>query len=116
MTAPRQPIRRDDGELCGFVAPLAGGFAALTVFGGHLGTADHHDEAAALVLATGLASLAERWLLFGDGDDDGQIVCIQEASPDGVTLALDYCSMPGVPTLRISADELRRGAHRLQRA
>lgn len=110
------PIRRDDGELCGFVTPLADGFAALTVFGGHLGTAGEPHLAAELVRTTGLAALAERWLFHRDGEDHGQIVCIQEASPDGVTLALDYYSMPGVPTLRVSADELRRGVHRLRRA
>jgi hypothetical protein len=37
------------------------------------------------------------------------VACIQQASPDEVTLALDVYSLPGVPTLTIRADQLSSG-------
>lgn len=113
----RAIIRADDGELCGFVHGQGRMWRALSVFGGEL--AVHADEATAefVVRELGLASLAERWLLTtSDGASDEQIVCIQEASPEGVTLALDYYSMPGVPTRRVTRDELDTGAVRLRRS
>ncbi|HAP77294.1 MAG TPA: hypothetical protein DCR14_14570 [Acidimicrobiaceae bacterium] len=102
--------RNDDGELCGYVAQRAGGWTALTVFGGLLG--DHADEAAAVaqVSAEGLASLAERWNYRADPAAEWQVGSIQEASPGSVRLALDYYSMPGVPTVTLSSDDLAGGA------
>lgn len=112
----RAILRADDGELCGFVHGQGRVWRALSVFGGEL--AVHPDEATAerVVHEVGLASLAERWLLVADDAPDEQIVCIQEASPEGVTLALDYYSMPGVPTRRVTRDELDRGTVRLRRS
>jgi hypothetical protein len=37
------------------------------------------------------------------------VVCIQEARPGAVTVALGYYSLPGVPTLTITAEELAAG-------
>lgn len=68
------------------------------------------------VLEHGLASLAERWTLESPGEEP-EIVCIQEANEYGVTVALGYYSMPGVPTLRISrAAELDRAQGTLTRS
>lgn len=108
-------VRREDGELCGFVVATGDGWDATTVFGAVLETVADRDDAARIVREHGLASLAERWLLIGGPGGDEQIVCIQEASPAGVTLALDYYSMPGVPTLRITRDELAAGHVTLRR-
>ena len=105
MSAPPE-IRRDDGELCGFVIETDEGWSATTVFGGRLGVHDSVESAVEHVLAEGLSSLADHWTLVDRSTGEQQIVCIQEASPQGVTLALDYYSMPGVPTLRLSRDEL----------
>lgn len=105
MSAPRE-IRRDDGELCGFVTGSDEGWTATTVFGGRLGVHDSVEATVEHVLARGLSSLADHWTLVDRSTGEQQIVCIQEASPQGVTLALDYYSMPGVPTLRLSRDEL----------
>ncbi|MFZ4720157.1 MAG: hypothetical protein ACOYMR_12070 [Ilumatobacteraceae bacterium] len=110
-----EEIRRDDGELCGFIVPVGPRWRAETVFGAVLAEVPARDHAARVVLDVGLASLAERWLLRG-GEEGEQIVCIQEASPDGVTLALDHYSMPGVPTLRITRDELAAGRYDLRRS
>lgn len=41
---------------------------------------------------------------------DWQVVCIQEASPESVRLALDFYSMPGVPTVVVSREQLSSGA------
>jgi hypothetical protein len=98
--------RSDDDELCGFVVQRADEWHAMTVFGGTLGVLPTRDEAAAKVLADGLAALMERWLLVDGTSGDEQIVCIQEANPHSITVALDYYSMPGVPTLRITRAEL----------
>jgi hypothetical protein len=101
-------IYRSDGELCGFIRPHEDGWEAATVFGVAIELLSTRSEAEVIVLERALAALAERWLLERPGHDE-QIVCIQEASPDGVTVALDYYSMPGVPTLRIGRDQLDSG-------
>jgi hypothetical protein len=112
MDAVRRP---SDGELCGHVEQRAGAWRALTVFGGVLGTHDRRDEAEAQVLQEGLASLAERWTLrHGDGGEP-EVVCIQEANASSVTVARGWYSMPGVPTLTISAAQLASGAWELRR-
>jgi hypothetical protein len=104
-------IRREsDNELCGHVRPLDGAWVALTVFGGTLGTHATRTAAEDHVHAEGLASLAERWMFRPDPAADWQVVCIQEANPDSVRLALDYYSMPGVPTVVVSKDQLSSGA------
>lgn len=109
-------IRRDDGELCGYVLERDGHWVATTVFGGLLGS--HHDRERAVeqVRRDGLPSLAERWTLIDHDSGIEQVVCIQEASPHGVTLALDYYSVPGVPTLALTTDELTDGRWLLRRA
>jgi hypothetical protein len=100
-------VRRDgDDELCGFVAERDGAWLALTVFGGHLGRHERRADAVQDVREHGLASLADRWTLLDASSGEEQVVCIQEASPSGVTLALGYYSLPGVPSLSLSRDEL----------
>jgi hypothetical protein len=61
------------------------------------------------VRSEGLASLAERWTLRRNDSDADEVVCIQEANEHTATLALGYSSMPGVPTLTITASELISG-------
>ncbi len=95
--------RGDDGELCGHVRELANSWQALTVFGGVLDEFASRSAAEAFVLERGLSSLAEHWLYLNDGES--QVVCIQEASPDSVRIALDYYSLPGVPTTTLTRAE-----------
>lgn len=113
MTAARETeIRRaDDGELCGYVRWSEGrtSWQALTVFGGLLGFHDSIDAAEAQVLEDGMSSLAEHWLYRADASEEWQIVCIQEASPTTVRIALDYYAMPGVPTLVLNRDAVLMG-------
>lgn len=108
-------VRRDDGELCGYVAERAGRWASMTVFGGRLGEHGSSEDAERHVRNDGLASLADRWTLVDRVSGDEQIACIQEASPAGVTLALDHYSMPGVPVLRLSREDLTGGRWQLRR-
>jgi len=104
-------VRRDtDGELCGFVRAVDDAWQALTIFGGLLAVHPSLEAAEEHVRATGLASLAERWWYRPDPSADWQVVCIQEANPQSVRLALDYYSMPGVPTAVVTRAELERGA------
>lgn len=108
-------VRRDDGELCGYVAEVDGRWRALTVFGGALGDHGGPTEARAQVLAGGLAALSERWMLVDRATGAEEVVCIQEASPERVTLALGWYSMPGVPTRTLSAAEVVDGPWELRR-
>ena len=111
-----EPVfRPEDGELCGHVEERDGSWCALVVFGAELGRHTTRDEAIAQVLADGLAALADRWTLLQRDDDAGQIVCIQEANARSVTVALDYYSMPGVPTLTIAAADVAAGIWTLHR-
>lgn len=108
-------VRREDGELCGFVAPQDGRWQSLTVFGAALGEHDSKGDAQQHVTAVGLSSLADRWTLIDRSTGEEQIVCIQHVSPIEVTLALDYYSLPGVPTMTIGVEELTTGRWHLQR-
>jgi hypothetical protein len=107
--------RESDGELCGFVDRCDRGWVALTVFGGTLGIETSEDEARRRVRDDGLSSLAERWSLCRGGEHARQVVCIQEADPTGVTLALDSYSLPGVPTMRVTRAQLDAGEWELTR-
>lgn len=107
-------VRRDDGELCGYVATQGDRWQARAVFGAVLGSHASEGDARRDVLERGLASLADRWTLVDATTGEEQVVCIQQASPDEVTLALDYYSVPGVASLTISRDELARGRWRLE--
>jgi hypothetical protein len=108
--------RVEDGELCGFVARRGDQWLALTVFGAEIGAHAERHAAVDVVLADGLALLADRWLLRGDGLAGGdQVVCVVEARPREVTLALDVYAYPGVPTLTVTADELASGRWHLRR-
>ena len=106
--------RSSDEELCGHVEQRDGEWCALTVFGGELGRHSRREDAVDHVLTEGLASLADRWTLRArDGHEE--IVCIQEVNPASITLALGYYSLPGVPTLTITAGELAAGDWSLHR-
>ena len=107
-------VRREDGALCGYIRRRGERWQALTIFGSVL--AETTDDLAArnVVLARGLASLGERWELRARCEDTWQVVCIQEASPRRVRVALGYHSLPGVPTREISVDELLAGEFELR--
>jgi hypothetical protein len=107
--------RSDDDELCGFVDEHDERWRALTVFGAVLGEHDERAAAVAHVLGDGLASLAERWTLRDGATGDEEIVCIQEANAERVTVALGYYSLPGVPTRTITREQLITGAWQLVR-
>ena len=107
--------READGELCGFIERRDGRWLATTIFGAHLGSHDREDDARRQVLDVGLASLAERWILVDAASGDEEIVCIREASPARVTVALGYYSLPGVPSRTITRDDLDNDRWRLIR-
>ena len=110
------PVRRSsDDELCGFVEEGADGWRALTVFGAVLGRHAGRDDAVDQVLEVGLPSLTERWTLRHRASGDEEVVCITEANADGVTVALGYYSLPGVPKQAITAEQLARGEWELRR-
>jgi hypothetical protein len=106
-------VRRSDGELCGFIAERNGRWSALTVFGASLGEWDSDVDAHQDVHDRGLAVLSERWTLTDGSTGESQVACIQQASPAEVTLALDFYSLPGVPTITIGVEDLESGRWRL---
>lgn len=108
-------VRREDGELCGYVAAAGGRWSSLTVFGATLGEHDSEHEAHEHVAALGLSALAERWTLVDRSTGEEQVVCIQQASPVEITLALDSSSLPGVPTLTLRVEDLFAGRWQLER-
>lgn len=105
--------RPSDGELCGYVEQRDGQWHALTVFGAVLGRHDQRAGAAAQVLDEGLSSLAERWTLRHGERGDEEVVCIQEVNGDAVTVARGYYSLPEVPTLTITKDQIASGEYQL---
>lgn len=114
QTCVVQEVRRDDGELCGYVENRGEQWRALTVFGAQLGVASDSDTARKLVMTRGLASLAERWELRARCEDTWQTVCIQEASRHRLTLVLGYYSLPGVPTRELAIEDIRSGEFELR--
>lgn len=102
--------RESDNELCGFVVESGQGWNSLTVFGGLLEIHPSQKLAETHVLDVGLASLSSHWYFRSSAHDDWQICCIQEASPSSVTIALDYYSMPGVPIVKLNAEDFAQGA------
>jgi hypothetical protein len=115
LTLVEELRRQSDGELCGHVEERGGQWYALTVFGAVLGRHDRREDAAEHVRAEGLASLAERWTLRHRDSGEEEVVCIQEANAGVVTVARGYYSMPGVPTLTITAAQIASGAWELRR-
>lgn len=107
-------VRREfDGELCGSVTEADGGWQALTVFGAVLDAVDSHERARQVVLSEGLAVLSDRWTLVDGVTGDEEVVLIQHCSPDEVTVALGYYSIPGVASQTIPVPELVAGRWRL---
>ena len=104
-----EEVEREDGELCGFVERRADGWHAMTVFGATLAVCTTQDEAESRVRHGGLGALAERWTLTIGAHGGDQLVCIQEASPSEVTVALGYYSLPGVPTMTVTRQQLDAG-------
>jgi hypothetical protein len=108
-------VRRDDGELCGFVTADDVAWRALTVFGGLLGTHGTDAEARAQVADVGLASLTERWVLTDAASGAQELVGIREASPGLVVVGDPYYSLPGEQTRTITVADLEAGRWRLER-
>lgn len=110
-----QVRRTHDDELCGHVTLDGEQWTALTVFGVALGRHRERGDAVEQVLVEGLAVLADRWTLRERATGHEQVVCIQEASIESVTVALDYYAMAGVPTLTITSRQLASGEWELTR-
>lgn len=92
-----------------------GRWRALTVFGAEIGRHDHRDAAVAQVLGEGLAVLADRWTLVHPVSGEAEIVCIVEVDAAEVVLARGYSSLPGVPTMTVTAEQLASGQWQLRR-
>jgi len=107
-------VRREDGELCGYVAPQDGRWRSLTAFGAAFGEHDTERDARQHVAALGLSALADHWTLTDRSTGEAQLVCIQQVSPIEITLALGYYSLPGVPTMTIRVEDLTAGRWHLE--
>jgi hypothetical protein len=90
------PVRRpSDGELVGFLVPDGENYRPATVFGYVLGPAMPAAEASAVLIATGLDVLHERWVLVHESVDRPTLVEIAEASPERVVVQTLYYAMSG---------------------
>lgn len=80
------PVRREDGELIGFLAEDADGWRPLTVFGHQIAEPTDRVDAEGRLHSVGMSYLAEKWEVR-DGADwiSAQLV---EASPAEVTVQL----------------------------
>lgn len=80
------PVRREDGELIGFLAEDTSGWCPLTVFGHPIAEAGDRVDAEARLHSVGMSYLAQKWEVC-DGADwiSAELV---EASPAGVTVQL----------------------------
>jgi hypothetical protein len=74
-------VRRDDGELCGYVAPQEDRWRSLTTFGAVLGEHDSENESRQHAADLGLSALADRWTLIDRSTGEEELVCIQQVSP-----------------------------------
>lgn len=110
-----EEVRRDDGELCGYVAATNDGWAAATLFGAIIGVHVELDGAIEQVLNDGLECLAERWTLHRSGIEEGEVVCIIEARPGGATLALGHYALADAPRMTVTAADLASGQWVLRR-
>lgn len=109
-------MRREDGELCGFVAAQVERWHALTLFGGLLGTHEDEHGARAEVLERGLAVLGERWLLVDGETGAEEVVRIVEAHPGTVTVQFGHYPEPGAATRVVTAADIGSGRWRLRLA
>jgi hypothetical protein len=110
------PVHRElDGELCGYVIRRGDRGRALTLFEAVLGEHDSRERATEQVRQEGLAVLAERWILRNPRTETEEVVCIVEAHPQEIVVALDFYPTTGTPTLSITVEELRTGAWDLHR-
>jgi hypothetical protein len=104
-------VRRDDGELLGYVRPTDDGrWAGIAVFGGTIATRPTVAAARALVLEDGLASLADRWFHRPAADGDWQVVSIQEAWPGRAIGVVGLYALPGAAWFEVTAADLAAGA------
>lgn len=110
MDSPHVEVRRDDGELCGYVLTTPTGWSALTVFHAPLADFDDAADAAGHVLAVGLTVLRERWSYRPSPEAPWQVAVIVEAYPGRALLALDYYALPGVDTVTVTGVDLAAGA------
>jgi hypothetical protein len=101
--------RASDDELCGFIERRDGSWCSIAIFGVLIDRHESRDLAISHVLGVGLEVLTERWTLRQRDTGDEEVVCILEATPGSVTVALGYYSLPGVPTLTITADQIASG-------
>lgn len=108
--------RSDDDELCGYVMAADDGWHALTLFHGVLAICASREDAEREVVAQGLASLARRWQLVDHAAGSDEVVCIQEAWPGRVVVALTPMAYPGAPTRTLTAQQLATGSIELRLA
>lgn len=101
LPASWAPVHRpsDDG-LVGFLVPDGERYRPATVFGYVLGPATSEAEARAVLIATGLDVLDERWVLVHESVDRPTLVEIAEASAERVVVQTPFYAMSGGRGLR----------------
>lgn len=91
-----QAVARADGETVGYVEPEDGEFVGRDLLGWELGRAPAHDEAAALVVERGLASLGRSWQ-WADGAGGSRRVYVVHVRPGLATVSTGHPNVVGAP-------------------
>src|SRR5699024_3472015 len=81
-----EEVHTGEGELLGRVIPSAGGWTALTTFGGILAEAVSHAEAVDTLQCRGLSVLAQPWWVRLPGEEPWQVVRLMEVHAGRVRL------------------------------
>ena len=98
-----QAVTRSDGETVGYVEPADDVLVARDLLGVELGRAGSHDEAAALVVERGLASLGRSWS-WTDGTGETRRVHLLHVRPGRATVSTGHPNVIGAPGERFDVE------------
>jgi hypothetical protein len=96
-------VARGDGETVGYVEALHDGLAARDLLGHELGRADTDEQAEALVVERGLASLGRSWD-WTDGTGVRRRVYVVHVRRDKATVSTGMAGVVGAPGARFELE------------
>lgn len=98
-----QAVARADGETVGYVEAADDEFVGRDLLGSELGRVPSHDEAAALVVGRGLASLGRSWE-WTDGSGETRRVYVVHVRPGVATVSTGHPNVIGAPGERFEVE------------
>ena len=98
-----QAVARSDGETVGYVEAADDDFVGRDLLGSALGRTPSHDEARALVVDRGLASLGRSWD-WTDGSGETRRVHVVHVRPGRATVSTGHPNVVGAPGERFQVE------------